>query len=97
MYFRFIRSPLRSRFFAYTTLFRSQLTARTEYMQTLKLRIATQKLILAFIVLCISIIGFYYSLRSEEHTSKLQSRGQLVCRPMLEKTQLNIKIKKMHK
>src|SRR5690625_6559942 len=24
--------------------------------------------------------------RSEEHTSELQSRGQLVCRPLLEKT-----------
>src|SRR5690625_5718515 len=27
--------------------------------------------------------------RSEEHTSELQSRGQLVCRPLLEKTQLS--------
>src|SRR3712207_8846366 len=31
------------------------------------------------------LIGFYYTKRSEEHTSELQSRQYLVCRLLLEK------------
>src|SRR5690625_196462 len=32
-----------------------------------------------------SLVGFAEDLRSEEHTSELQSRGHLVCRLLLEK------------
>src|SRR5439155_24729915 len=35
-------------------------------------------------------------LRSEEHTSELQSRGHLVCRLLLEKKKKKIKIEKIH-
>src|SRR5207253_10360118 len=34
-------------------------------------------------------LGFYEHLRSEEHTSELQSRGHLVCRLLLEKKKKN--------
>src|SRR5690625_6373022 len=40
---------------------------------------------LATIVVC-SAMGQQKIIRSEEHTSELQSRGQLVCRLLLEKT-----------
>src|SRR5690625_5758860 len=33
--------------------------------------------------------GHWHWMRSEEHTSELQSRGQLVCRLLLEKKQTN--------
>src|SRR2546421_4209911 len=65
-----IRRPPRSTLFPYTTLFRSRLNV-TEYMTR----------------------GLAYDLfdpllneeRSEEHTSELQSRSDLVCRLLLEK------------
>src|SRR5690625_3024393 len=38
-----------------------------------------------FIIFAISFILFYLLIRSEEHTSELQSRGHLVCRLLLEK------------
>src|SRR5439155_26991913 len=34
-------------------------------------------------------LGFQYPVRSEEHTSELQSRGHLVCRLLLEKKKGN--------
>src|SRR5690625_5371022 len=37
------------------------------------------------------------SMRSEEHTSELQSRGHLVCRLLLEKKKKRIDTVKMHK
>src|SRR2546429_5289238 len=74
-----IRRPPRSTLFPYTTLFRSRGVVPTavtpRYMRT-------------------SIFGAYVQddwrvrpnlTRSEEHTSELQSRLHLVCRPLLEK------------
>src|SRR5690625_7141088 len=41
------------------------------------------------VMICVAVplaaIGGVFALRSEEHTSELQSRGQLVCRLLLEK------------
>src|SRR3712207_7404870 len=88
-----IRRPPRSTLFPYTTLFRSK-------TQELKLNMLPKSALNGLIKLfyCISlkkslikILDFFsigrkiYSLRSEEHTSELQSRQYLVCRLLLEK------------
>src|SRR2546428_8109088 len=64
-----IRRPPRSTLFPYTTLFRSVLRQRTRQRHAL-LHSARQLVRPA---------------RSEEHTSELQSRSDLVCRLLLEK------------
>src|SRR5690349_23399218 len=76
-----IRRPPRSTLFPYTTLFRS----RREMQTLLELdRVVGQ------IVQAVTDAGqlqntlFIYT-RSEEHTSELQSRRDLVCRLLLEK------------
>src|SRR2546428_9376615 len=70
-FFLMIRRPPRSTLFPYTTLFRSVL------------------LLLAFgVVMVYSASAVYAGARlgrSEEHTSELQSRSDLVCRLLLEK------------
>src|SRR5437660_7735113 len=48
--------------------------------------IATVLIIAVTLIASVAIGGFVFGIfRSEEHTSELQSRGQLVCRPLLEK------------
>src|SRR5438874_10319675 len=64
-----IRRPPRSTLFPYTTLFRSP--------PALALRPVVEDLALR--------LGALRSGRSEEHTSELQSRRDLVCRLLLEK------------
>src|SRR5206468_7917769 len=64
-----IRRPPRSTLFPYTTLFRS--------------RIACSRGSGAFKNICCVVCAS--SVRSEEHTSELQSRSDLVCRLLLEK------------
>src|SRR2546430_8689361 len=68
-----IRRPPRSTLFPYTTLFRSRrkLTLITEKPFDIRL-IAT-------------LLHLIDILRSEEHTSELQSQSNLVCRLLLEK------------
>src|SRR5438105_11436051 len=80
-FFLMIRRPPRSTLFPYTTLFRSYAKLITqigrEAMSQRKVRLsgerATRKAHLAL------------RHRSEEHTSELQSRVDLVCRLLLEK------------
>src|SRR5256885_13246218 len=67
-----IRRPPRSTLFPYTTLFRSVLIA---YVFTVSIYTA------ATAMLGLGFVG----LRSEEHTSELQSPCNLVCRLLLEK------------
>src|SRR5690349_22570120 len=67
-----IRRPPRSTLFPYTTLFRSRHTLR-DYSFT--------RMAASFVLLCRFV-------RSEEHTSELQSRRDLVCRLLLEKKNL---------
>src|SRR6266702_6037983 len=64
-----IRRPPRSTLFPYTTLFRSRLPPPWELLTTRDPGRRATRV----------------SPRSEEHTSELQSRGQLVCRLLLEK------------
>src|SRR3712207_8109338 len=78
--FVMIRRPPRSTLFPYTTLFRSLGTLAVVialgvvgYAQGAKLRRTTPA------------GGLAADLRSEEHTSELQSRQYLVCRLLLEK------------
>src|SRR5436309_6581012 len=67
-----IRRPPRSTLFPYTTLFRSLLDGDE---LTVTLRHQVGKL----------IVALAQGDRSEEHTSELQSRENLVCRLLLEK------------
>src|SRR2546430_6958402 len=76
-----IRRPPRSTLFPYTTLFRSYMCEPSDEFSDIRL-CGSLKL-----ALTISAIG---TLRSEEHTSELQSQSNLVCRLLLEK-------KKKHK
>ena len=66
-----IRRPPRSTLFPYTTLFRS-------YYSVLQCG-AVRRSVLQYVAVCCSV------LRSEEHTSELQSLRHLVCRLLLEK------------
>src|SRR2546430_8173612 len=80
MYFFFflmIRRPPRSTLFPYTTLFRSRGLSRLEYRGYDSAGLAVQ------------VDG---GVRSEEHTSEIQSQSKLVCRLLLEKKQTNYRI-----
>src|SRR5258707_3767127 len=71
-----IRRPPRSTLFPYTTLFRSQVGAAPTIVSAQSTRAADTEIVRR--VRAISV-------RSEEHTSELQSRQYLVCRLLLEK------------
>src|SRR5437870_11272221 len=73
-----IRRPPRSTLFPYTTLFRSLRTALSRSARQSKQPADRRALPRAHAVV-----------RSEEHTSELQSRGHLVCRLLLEKKKKN--------
>src|SRR5438874_5912846 len=78
-----IRRPRTTTLFPYTTLFRSldgsgpvlpgKDTAKKENMS------------MKTIARRVSVLVFALAMRSEEHTSELQSRRELVCRLLLEK------------
>src|SRR5438132_9676949 len=80
-FFLMIRRPPRSTLFPYTTLFRSR--ARCTSISTMCANIG-----------CIRVRT---RLRSEEHTSELQSHSDLVCRLLLEKKKQNRKKKNISK
>src|SRR2546429_6437908 len=78
-----IRRPPRSTLFPYTTLFRSPGSARRTTSQPLSRCVAAHYVRPSWVLRlgCIRACD----LRSEEHTSELQSRLHLVCRLLLEK------------
>src|SRR3712207_8534727 len=93
-----IRRPPRSTLFPYTTLFRSQLTlASEEFLQVeryvdevigrlaRRLEFNEHVNIARLVLLIANKRKTPKRLRSEEHTSELQSRQYLVCRLLLEK------------
>src|SRR5256885_8203015 len=82
-FFLMIRRPPRSTLFPYTTLFRSEPAAVNAWV-----RIAPDDAVTLVIDKCEMGQGVVTSLamlRSEEHTSELQSPCNLVCRLLLEK------------
>src|SRR2546428_9000494 len=89
-----IRRPPRSTLFPYTTLFRSSAT-RVEYRQRLSFRVVSvplglrgeRQLLLDPVQAARDRCR--HGDRSEEHTSELQSRSDLVCRLLLEKKKID--------
>src|SRR5690554_7676854 len=95
-----IRRPPRSTLFPYTTLFRSMmwliltylfLTLGELFLSPVGLSYVSKLVPARMIAL---MFGMWY-LRSEEHTSELQSRPHLVCRLLLEKKKKNNKINRL--
>src|SRR5690242_21015920 len=81
-----IRRPPRSTLFPYTTLFRSaQASAQTLANVTLGWNPSTGSGIAGYNLYQGTASHNYTQLRSEEHTSELQSHVNLVCRLLLEK------------
>src|SRR5207253_10256265 len=94
LFFSMLRRPPRSTLFPYTTLFRSfhfELTVSGPASAALRWEIYDWRgnLVLAATASGGSTLtrNLYLApgVRSEEHTSELQSRGHLVCRLLLEK------------
>src|SRR2546425_7656417 len=85
-----IRRPPRSTLFPYTTLFRSVLDVRVDggVITALGQNLDTNShrvLDAEGLVLAPAFVDPHVHLRSEEHTSELQSLAYLVCRLLLEK------------
>src|SRR5438477_8075771 len=71
-----IRRPPRSTLFPYTTLFRSIIAAAGGFGVAGRLDERAER---------VRFLALFLGLRSEEHTSELQSHVNLVCRLLLEK------------
>src|SRR3989441_2438092 len=85
-FFLMIRRPPRSTLFPYTTLFRSRRHLRMPAWEAtqLVLGLAIPPLLASHIV-GTRVAHSFFDVRSEEHTSELQSLAYLVCRLLLEK------------
>src|SRR5436305_11268684 len=85
-----IRRPPRSTLFPYTTLFRSQCRAsmRRPRPPMLQNRVPHQRMAADRGAAPDGVDGEEEHVRSEEHTSELQSRPHLVCRLLLEKKKI---------
>src|SRR2546430_8830781 len=77
-----IRRPPRSTLFPYTTLFRSPQDIITRDNVTLKVNAV---IFLRVVEPRNAVVEVSNYVRSEEHTSELQSQSNLVCRLLLEK------------
>src|SRR2546430_12528494 len=93
-----IRRPPRSTLFPYTTLFRSSTIAANPKLPELLIKAHAEAIKRfyedkAFAVQAYQVydpqsredVERFYDIRSEEHTSELQSQSNLVCRLLLEK------------
>src|SRR3712207_7820676 len=85
-----IRRPPRSTLFPYTTLFRSAVQVRfniwnRDFFDALDKRDHDRFLWQMGVFVALALAGTAAAIRSEEHTSELQSRQYLVCRLLLEK------------
>src|SRR3712207_8604064 len=100
-----MRRPPRSTLFPYTTLFRSHLPAACLIVAhgASHQRWAKHPLVFDVVYLRIGteihhqrahhrVVVKVYGARSEEHTSELQSRQYLVCRLLLEKKKITIRL-----
>src|SRR2546430_6602596 len=91
-----IRRPPRSTLFPYTTLFRSLLDAlKLPAQRVAEIATLPQEKLLEGMAATDPVIGkgslYFGPVRSEEHTSELQSQSNLVCRLLLEKKKKNNK------
>src|SRR3712207_8858523 len=94
-FFLMIRRPPRSTLFPYTTLFRSvkvksiatDETKLNEHLEKEGIR-AFETDLAELIIQLAGETSSHILVRSEEHTSELQSRQYLVCRLLLEKKQI---------
>src|SRR2546428_13581976 len=96
-FFLMIRRPPRSTLFPYTTLFRSELHRRAQANGVRTTRVDERGItelephargieaLSAPEGASFDATAYVAALRSEEHTSELQSRSDLVCRLLLEK------------
>src|SRR5436190_19171534 len=89
LYLRIIQRPPRSTLFPYTTLFRSFLARHDVGPHDCVAVVGDNGLLTAVALLYLLARG-RRCLRSEEHTSELQSHSDLVCRLLLEKKKKNI-------
>src|SRR2546425_7796654 len=87
-----IRRPPRSTLFPYTTLFRScyrrflrRDATERHYVRASQVATVLLTVVSAVATLYMGSIAGAWKLRSEEHTSELQSLAYLVCRLLLEK------------
>src|SRR2546427_8884144 len=79
-----IRRPPRSTLFPYTTLFRSAI-----FPHLVGFKIAMRRFRRSVVIFAAPTS---FTLRSEEHTSELQSQSNLVCRLLLEKKKNSVPI-----
>src|SRR2546430_2805177 len=89
-FFLMIRRPPRSTLFPYTTLFRSIEHSTASGIEVAMMSVLRQlprksRIISAVRQAAISASRITPEIRSEEHTSELQSQSNLVCRLLLEK------------
>src|SRR2546422_6024580 len=90
-----IRRPPRSTLFPYTTLFRSVLLDLFEKLCGARLTLNYYRIggvDSDFTPDLVQRLNAFLDTRSEEHTSELQSRLHLVCRLLLEKKKIIIRI-----
>src|SRR5207249_11271211 len=89
-FFLMIRRPPRSTLFPYTTLFRSRITRKDSYNDTEEIcQTRGSRRSVCHDPACGYVEQFSpRKSRSEEHTSELQSRFDLVCRLLLEKKKI---------
>src|SRR5258705_3275496 len=92
-FFLMIRRPPRSTLFPYTTLFRSA-DYLNQHFVSIKVdreeRPDVDKIYMTFVQAMSGQGGWPLNVRSEEHTSELQSLRHLVCRLLLEKKKKNV-------
>src|SRR2546426_3262482 len=95
-----IRRPPRSTLFPYTTLFRSRNTRGSVIVQPARgdsLEVSAVKTYRSSDTASVRLVAVPYdggiAIRSEEHTSELQSPCNLVCRLLLEKKKNKIRYK----
>src|SRR2546429_1276335 len=86
-FFLMIRRPPRSTLFPYTTLFRS--ISGKELCREFKIIAASVPIVVLSANSEVEDKVLLLELRSEEHTSELQSRLHLVCRLLLEKKKIH--------
>src|SRR3712207_7048254 len=93
-FFLMIRRPPRSTLFPYTTLFRSDLAAEARSLGHDIPGASVKSYPISMFgggaaAIQVRVTGEDQAVRSEEHTSELQSRQYLVCRLLLEKKKQN--------